>query len=796
MPIADRLDTTEANRFEAAIGPDLFRSATIFPLHGILPDGSCACRAPICKAGPGKHPSVKWKDEHYPNGSKEIGVNGGIGIGLATGSRSGGLVVLDLDQKGGVDGVAALAELEQVYGPLPPTFTVEGPAGGRHLYFRTSPAHRYKSTQSEIAEGIDVRAEGGMVVLPGSPHRKGGVYRVAEDTPPAVLPDAWLGLLAYRNERAPLAPVVPDRLLIAPQDLRQRLADTVKGKRGEEWAALRHVVAGERMFRLEGGPGAPDDLPLVHGVDVFMTQSVLWALVNADDWYQVAPEDVATLFAPSLSILRQDADVVGTGSKWVPEHLAEKWAAAAGKVAADVAQIAGAEAIMAEAVSTAKASPLPWIVVQTNDRWAVLDDRDPLEPRYVECQKSVVVKLCRQAWAGKGRPLTKPGPKGATVDMTPDDVALTYEGVIVSGAFVDYTVTTPRVSHVDMTYTRGPRRPAPPPRAQHDPEVAAWLAALAGPDLDMVTAWIVWARADRCANTIPALTMIGGSHVGKSLLADGLARTMGLHKAAPLKRALGRFRATLADSPILFSDEGLPLGDNGKPLTEEFRTLITSTAHSIEQKGTDDPLTVLGGVRVVLAANKADRLFSNRGNLNGHDVTALLRRLLVIEIEDEGRIADAKRRAVALGACEGDPIRLERVAGHLRWIQDAGAPRAAAPSPRAGALGAELRKGGDTAAAALGALEDVTSGQWAATAPGLVWVRPEAWARAAGLTNGPGPLMRAIAAYVARPSAPRQTHPVTRAVLERRERWAALDLERLAKDGIDLTGLDPAGTPR
>lgn len=796
-PVA--FDVAGARGFETALGPALFERATIFPLHGFAGE-RCACGKPTCPPqNAGKHPAILWNPEDFPNGSKMLrrpdGL--GIGLGLATGSRSGGLVVLDLDLGGGKDGAAALQELEQVYGPLPATLATTSPTGGRHLYFLAPPSARIKSSTSEIAEGVDVRAEGGYAVLPGSPHRKGGHYQVTSGTtPPAPLPAAWLEFLPKAGERAATR-ATPDLLVnLDPGTIRQRLADTAKGKRDPESAAFRRVVAGERMFRIEGGPGDPDALPLVHGVDTYMTQSLIWGLVTRDDWHLIPAMDVASLFAASLSLLRQDAAAAGTGSKWFPDYFAQKWAIAAEKVAGDRAEAQAFVDRLTAATVEAKTGPLPF-VLQLDDRYWILDDRDPDATTYRGPIKGVVLRtLAEQLWPGKGRVLDVERPKVGTVPMTPAEIVAAY-GRAITDVVVDYTATAPRLA--DHTYIRGPARPCGYPEAREDRDVAGWLAVLAGPDLDVLVSWIVWARPDLCGMTVPALAMIGGSHVGKSLLADGLARCAGLYKAAPLKRSMGRFGAVLADSPILFSDEGLPTSDNGRPMTEEFRALVTGTAHQIEQKGIDRSLIVLGGVRAVLAANKADRLFANRGALNGHDVSALLRRLLVLDIEGEGRIADAKARAVALGACEGDPIRLERVAGHFRWLQTVSRPDAPAPAPRAGALGSELRKGGDLARSALEALEDgAGTAVWIAgdRAGGLVWVQPELWARAAGIANGAGPLTRAIAPYIRRPSAKFTRHPVTDVKMERRERWAALDLERLAKDGIDLTGLDPAGTPR
>ena len=92
-------------------------------------------------------------------------------IGAATGSRSK-FWVLDVDLP---DGPENLAALEAEHGPLPVTVEASTPRGGRHLYWRH--VEGIRNSAGRIGTGLDVRGEGGSIVLPPSVLSSGGHYR-------------------------------------------------------------------------------------------------------------------------------------------------------------------------------------------------------------------------------------------------------------------------------------------------------------------------------------------------------------------------------------------------------------------------------------------------------------------------------------------------------------------------------------------------------------------------------------------------------------------------------------------
>ncbi|MCP5115139.1 MAG: bifunctional DNA primase/polymerase, partial [bacterium] len=67
------------------------------------------------------------------------------------------------------------------HGELPKTFTVRTGGGGWHYYF-LHPGGKVKSVNGKIAPGIDIKADGGYVVGPGSIHQSGLLYLHVADS--------------------------------------------------------------------------------------------------------------------------------------------------------------------------------------------------------------------------------------------------------------------------------------------------------------------------------------------------------------------------------------------------------------------------------------------------------------------------------------------------------------------------------------------------------------------------------------------------------------------------------------
>jgi hypothetical protein len=121
----------------------------------------------------------------------------GCNFGLAMG---GSFIAIDIDD------TSVIPHLKAQGLELTPTLTHDTPGGGRHFIYE-KPADVVIKNSVKILPGVDIRAEGGQIVGPGSTHPNGGRYELYVDLPIAKLPQASLKLLTGGKPNLPAAPV-------------------------------------------------------------------------------------------------------------------------------------------------------------------------------------------------------------------------------------------------------------------------------------------------------------------------------------------------------------------------------------------------------------------------------------------------------------------------------------------------------------------------------------------------------------------------------------------------------------
>ena len=163
----------------------------IFPCHTIV-RGHCTCPKGATCESPGKHPRTKngvkdatTDDQVVQSWILRWGQEINWALSCGTGSN---VAVIDVDAK--KNGYHSLEQLEtnREAGPLPVTLIAITGGGGRHLFFQAPSVPI--GNRVEWLPGIDIRSDGGYVILSPGAHISGGQYQWLNwGQPLAPLPD-------------------------------------------------------------------------------------------------------------------------------------------------------------------------------------------------------------------------------------------------------------------------------------------------------------------------------------------------------------------------------------------------------------------------------------------------------------------------------------------------------------------------------------------------------------------------------------------------------------------------------
>jgi replicative DNA helicase len=152
------------------------RGWQIFPCHSIE-RGRCTCKLGLKCDNPGKHPLTQ---HGFLDASTNINqINGWIAHwpnanwALRTGPETG-FTVIDIDPRHG--GYDSFARLQQQRGSMPDTLRSATGGGGRHLLYMHPLGVQIPSVRGWLP-GVDIKSDGGYVILPEGRHKSGVPYR-------------------------------------------------------------------------------------------------------------------------------------------------------------------------------------------------------------------------------------------------------------------------------------------------------------------------------------------------------------------------------------------------------------------------------------------------------------------------------------------------------------------------------------------------------------------------------------------------------------------------------------------
>lgn len=670
------LDRVEAGKLEEL---DVFEKLAIFPMRPILPDGSCSCD--ISKKDDGKkcaqagaHPAHKWGQLRA--GEKVLNPTGGYGI--ATGWRSGNIVVVDIDKKNGKDGFASIAEIEAEYGHTlgDDTLVISTPSGGEHWLFYSERATEIASTSDQVGVGVDIRADGGMVVAAGAPHRNGGTYRVKHAREPKVMPTWFEDLLIEKSgkrkkgassatsggRRKPAAA----RTLHPSQDrpFGRNCVKRLVESGGEFSALLSSVYEGE----IVGTVGSRNHTLL----------KILGFVANRFPYAR--PADVGVVFAGTMAKI-EEHDVANGHDVYDPDFVERTFG---GLAASDLDAGLSKKALLRMSVrgglntnygesdldrmgalaGVHRSSLTQRLILVGNggSHW-VLGENGYMGP-YDASVLGHQLRRYLTPFAPAGVELFKQDKEGKWVAVPPKQLTAKY-GVGIDEVRADLRVSKSHLEHStsEMTLVEAAGQHAVVEPVHH-PDVDAFLRALSG---DAQTYYcLFWALVfyldPACA--ICAIWLTGLPNIGKSLFTGAVGQLFKRGKPVSGDKGTQRFNASIAKCPVIRFEETAPKDSRGNTDLDILKRLVTESSHDLEPKGKE--VRVLEGyLRVLLTSNNLDMVKPDR-SLTDHDIDAIAQRIIHVDCSSDEQ---ARKVKSVLARHPSEQWFKTLIPQHIAWMQ-------------------------------------------------------------------------------------------------------------------------------
>lgn len=643
----------------------------VFPVYWMAAPGVCSCAlgASCPPKQRGKHPITP---RGHNNASAdptqvskwwELAPTANIGVAVPD-----GLCVVDVDPRNG--GEATYDKLDAQHG-FPDTRWAKTGGGGAHFWYRLPPGFALPSTLSGFGagDGVDVKQLGGYVLAPPSNHASGGMYEWVSpsDAPIANAPSWLLANVRPRGERA--------ERVVDEDDADERTVDdaTLDGIVLE----LRpHFVDGKKHYICKALGGWLKQQGYTVSDVSYLISALLeplginprggidaakWAF-SVDKpfgWHElnelIGPSAAVALEArtPNLRRRREQEDL-----KTATEILVPAMAASAVTYAASAAAC-----LIPDSLPPGQVPPIPQATPPVTMAPPPLPQGAGLPIIVGDARGS-------QFWVVRGRDYFSPVAKGMlparyleatggrSEKQKADDLA--SAATIAEKVVRDFAASSITWQEAERAIVQG--YPQPEVMPEYDAAVDAWLHALAGERYGYLAQWFASCTQARITKLAACLVLIGGTGIGKTLIALLAARMWGATSPVALSHAIDRFNSTITKCPIVLDDEAARM-KQADVATNDFREMLSARERTFEPKGVDKR-ELRGCQRFVVTCNAfSDLRFSDVGSLEV--VEALADRLLVVQCGP----ADEVRAALEpLRLPNSDDVDLTRLDRHISWI--------------------------------------------------------------------------------------------------------------------------------
>lgn len=191
----------------------------------------------------------------------------------------------------------------------------------------------------------------------------------------------------------------------------------------------------------------------------------------------------------------------------------------------------------------------------------------------------------------------------------------------------------------------------------YDEQVDSWLRLLGGSNAEALLDWV--ATCPDLSQPNCAVYLYASKDCGKTLFANGMSGLWG-HAPSTMTSAVSSFNSTLLLNPLIFADEEFPRG-----VTSGFiREFVAALSRPLRRKNMPEA-TLLGAIRLVMAANNSEMLKFDREDFSPEDVDAVASRILYVKSNPQA--ADYLKSVGGFDAT-AQWLKESRIARHALWL--------------------------------------------------------------------------------------------------------------------------------
>lgn len=200
----------------------------------------------------------------------------------------------------------------------------------------------------------------------------------------------------------------------------------------------------------------------------------------------------------------------------------------------------------------------------------------------------------------------------------------------------------------------------------YNEHIDRWLGYLFASQQSRAMDWL--AKVVETDRPLPALYIQGGSGIGKSLVAGGIASVWGTPPVS-YSEVIGSWQERMTSNPLIWADEKVPENPFVENDSSVFRRIV-GNADFIARRRYMPAAPILGFPRVLITANNSDALHI-REHMSSDDLEAVVQRVAYVRSNDDASdvlMEIAAQHNMKLHELGTRWVQGKQIAAHILWL--------------------------------------------------------------------------------------------------------------------------------